>query len=74
VINKLIIITLSLNGFVAPAYSDESNEMLDEAFLEFLADLENVDNTWTHPVDFDDENIEPKYTTNKITASETNNE
>lgn len=46
------------------------NEKPDEEFLEFLADLETIDNAWSHPIDFYDtstKNIDD-------TATETNNE
>ena len=51
-----------------------NDDILDEEFLEFLADLESIDNTWAHPVDFDDEKFEREQTRKKITATETDNE
>ncbi len=51
------------------------NELPDEAFLEFLADLENINDVWMHPVDFKNSSMDnANMTTNKTTAAETNNE
>ena len=51
------------------------NELPDEALLEFLADLENINDVWMHPIDFKSSNTDNvNMTTNKTTASEINNE
>jgi hypothetical protein len=79
---------IMLISFSKSALAEEEN--LDGEFLEFLAELENIDNAWTHPVDFEGSMsgssrsewslVEPGTTVkgndtlNKITASETNDE
>lgn len=65
--------------FVVSASAFAENDSPNEAFLEFLADLENINDVWVHPVDFknsstDKTNITTNKTTNKTTAAETNNE
>jgi len=51
------------------------DDVLNEDFLEFLADLETIDDTWTHPIDFDDTiSNDSNITPDKYTATEINNE
>lgn len=68
--NYLFIVFLAVSTSVFAA-----SESPDEAFLEFLADLENINGAWTHPIDFKTNNIDDEHMTkNKITASESNDE
>ncbi|MBL4710948.1 MAG: hypothetical protein JKX75_00325 [Gammaproteobacteria bacterium] len=61
--------------FVVSAPVIAENDIMDAAFLEFLADLENIDDSWTHPIDFDDTTTNSTdMITNNITATETENE
>lgn len=38
---------------LASSFPVMAENTLDESFLVFLAELENIDNNWTHPVDFE---------------------
>jgi len=66
--------------FGTSAFADKtlSNDLpmdsLNEDFLEFLADLENVNDVWLHPVNFKSSNTVNKQMKTNKTASETNNE
>lgn len=63
----LVLFTTSLSAI---AGNDEAGDALDEAFLEFLADLENINNNWAHPVDFEGGDTDTHY----FTTMEINNE
>jgi len=68
-VNTLFFI-LFTGSFSAFAGNEDTGDTLDEAFLEFLADLENINNNWTHPVDFEVGDTEA----HGFTTTEINNE
>ncbi len=76
---RFLFIAVFVVSASAFAESDLPSGSPNEEFFEFLADLENINDVWMHPIDFnysstDKTNMTTNKTTNKTTAAESNNE
>lgn len=56
IIANIFLTTLFMITTAASANNDEA----DESFFEFLAEIEEIDNNLTHPLDFSDEDADIK--------------